>query len=190
VDFTTAWRRNTENHKVVLYKNRWTASLYCFLHLPPISIALAIMALNFMGTRVGTTVDPTWSTGLQFCAKLHEVLMQTSLAAIVLSFIRSELLRDSLPLGTVFAPVQTTFISYLWSLEFWSGFSRDRVRDPRKLLLLLSIFGTLVLSVLVGPSSAVAMIPRNINQTVSVTYFSDQPPLYPQSIGARHEPVE
>ncbi|KAK5095796.1 hypothetical protein LTS08_007931 [Lithohypha guttulata] len=186
----TAWKRHHEGAKIAVYNDRVTASLFSWLHIPPLCIAVAIITINLVGRRIGQTLDPTLSTGLQFCAKLHEVLMQTSLAAITLGLVRRELLGNGLPLGTIFAPAQTTFISYLWSLEYWAAITSVGLGSIRIVFLLCSLFASMILAGLVGPSSAIAMIPRTINQTMfNVHYFSDLPLTYPMSIGHDHQPL-
>ena len=155
--------KSTEEPKVAIYKDRKAALLHACLHLVPMSAALALMILNIRSYFVGG-ISPTKVTALQFSAKLLEILMQASLAAILFGLVRHELVGGrNLPLGSILAPLHITDISYLWSLNHWGSLTSQDPRGWRKLSLLVIIPATIILAALVGPSSAVLMIPRPIS---------------------------
>ena len=98
---------------------------------------------------------------LQLTAKLHELTMQASLAAVVFGYVRDQLaLGEGIPFGAVFAGLHIKEISFFWSREFW-GAMRSKYPDLRRRLelMLLLVIGTL-LGVSVGPSSAIVLKPR------------------------------
>ncbi|OAL52091.1 hypothetical protein IQ07DRAFT_642966 [Pyrenochaeta sp. DS3sAY3a] len=101
------------------------------------------------------------TTALQFVAKLHELLMQTSITEILICIIRMHLVHHYVPLGALKASVQATHISYLWSLDFMSIITSRVLRGWRKVLFAVMIPILIVLTALVGPSSAILMIPRS-----------------------------
>jgi hypothetical protein len=95
-------------------------------------------------------------------AKFHELLMQVSIVEIVLCIVRSEATRVFVPLGALSGAVQTTQLSYLWSLDFLSMFTSDAFRGRiwPKSGMVITIPALFMLTALVGPSSAILMIPE------------------------------
>lgn len=93
---------------------------------------------------------------LQFAAKVHELLMIGSLSAIVLHFVRKFLVGvKGLPFGLLTAGYSVGSTEYIFSKAFWgSGFNRVFWT-----LSILLIFCTLLANLL-GPSSAIALIPN------------------------------
>lgn len=90
---------------------------------------------------------------LQLGAKLHELVMLSSLSFIVFHYMRKLLTgRNGIPFGLVGAPYVTQSPATVVKQPFLVGF---RHSWPFGLLLVV----VCVLSVLVGPSSAIAMIP-------------------------------
>lgn len=87
--------------------------------------------------------------------------MIASLTTILFTSIRHDLMtRKGLPFGALFSGLQITQISYLWSLEFW-GLASSRNLTPRRRLRLVGLISFItILAATVGPSSAIAMIPR------------------------------
>jgi hypothetical protein len=109
---------------------------------------------------------------LQFAAKLHELTMQASLATILLTYIRYELTFGlGLPFGALFSGLQITQLSYLWSLEFWGSMSSTKFPIRRRLILLVAVLVIIFLAAIVGPASAVAMIPRLENWPAGRTHI-------------------
>jgi hypothetical protein len=162
--------KDAEEAKIAIRKNRLTAVLRALIHLVPIGGAVALIALNchqlFMGAYLNNI------SLLQFAAKLHELTMQASLAAIIFTYIRYELaLGIGLPFGALFSGLQITQVSYLWSREFWGSISSTKIPIRRRLSLLVVILITTLLAAIVGPASAVAMIPRLENWPAGRTHI-------------------
>lgn len=181
-----------EQRKVAVYRNRTVAIVHSVLHLVPLGGALSLVLLN--ATTTGFPVwryDPTWNTAIQFAAKSLEILIQASLADVYLSYVRHQLLESgSVPLGVLFGPLQTTHIAYLWSLDFWGTLTAGQLAIPRKVVLFLFSFSIIALAALVGPSSAVAMIPRPMATTTAryLVLFDELQTLLPQQVGFSNVP--
>ncbi|MCJ1268517.1 hypothetical protein MMC22_008405 [Lobaria immixta] len=94
-------------------------------------------------------------------AKAHELTIQASLAAIVFSLVRYEMvLGEGIPFGALFSGLQINQISYLWSMEFWGSTRSRHLSVQRKGRLLGVVFVSALLATASGPSSAVLLIPR------------------------------
>lgn len=90
---------------------------------------------------------------LQFAAKIHEILIVGSLAAILMHHIRNRLLgHRGIPLGLLGAGFQTSSVEYLFSSSLWSNVTTNWRFTS---VIALSI----VFANAVGPSSAILMIP-------------------------------
>ena len=135
------------------------ALLRALIHLVPVSVALCEIVLNWNTYYIGTT--PYSQATYQLLAKIHEIMMQASIAAVVFCCIRSELaLGSGIPFGLLFSGLQITQISYLWSMEFWASLTSGIPRTYRRYFLLLLIPLSILLATVCGPSSAVLLVPR------------------------------
>lgn len=178
----TKWRANKEESKVVLYSSRKTAALSLLHHLLPLAGALALIVLNWHTKYIGI-VSATVSTTIQFAAKFLEVLMQSSLAVILLDIIKRMVVSsEAIPLGSFLAPYRLTDLSFLWSLEYWGAATSAHPRRFRKIVVVLVVPAVFVLAALLGPSTAVAMIPRLIQAPVarSLIFLGISDTLYPK----------
>jgi hypothetical protein len=119
--------------------------------------AIALIILNCTTYFVG---DFNHSTGLQFAAKLHELLIQAAIADVLFTFVRIQATGGYIHLGALVAPINALQVSYLWSLEFWSTVPSQAMARYQKFLFMAFVPLLVILGALVGPSSAVAMIPR------------------------------
>ena len=100
-----------------------------------------------------SSVRNTQLKAWQLAAKIHEILMLTSLSFVVFYNMRKILIgRNGIPFGLVSAPYMTGSPSMLIKGSFWAG-SRRHWRFGALLILVC------VLSVVLGPSSAMLMIP-------------------------------
>jgi hypothetical protein len=159
-----------EHAKIAVHKNRLTSVLRALIHLVPVCVAVTLIALNCHQLYLGPYLNNI--SLLQFAAKLHELIMQASLAAILLTYIRYELaLGVGLPFGALFSGLLITQISYLWSLEFWGSISSTKIPIRRRLSLLVVILIIILLAATVGPASALAMIPRLENWPAGRTHI-------------------
>lgn len=180
----TSWNSDTECRKVAMYHSRRIAASHILLHFLPLGGATILLVLQWTKYWIG--IDTNISTFLQFVAKLHELIMQASLVEIFVCIIRTQLVNGYVPLGALSAATQPTQLSYLWSLEFVSIFTSSAVRGWRRTLFMLAIPFLLVLTSLVGPSSAILMIPRpdtpHVIQDVIMYILRSNQDLYPSSL--------
>ena len=148
-----------ESTKVAMSQDRFVALLRTLIHIVPVGVALCEIVLNWNTYYVGTA---TYSQATyQLLAKIHEIMMQASIAAVVFCCIRSEMaLGSGIPFGLLFSGLQITQISYLWSMEFWASLTSGLRRTCRRYFLLLLIPMSILLATVCGPSSAVLLIPR------------------------------
>ena len=91
----------------------------------------------------------------------------------------------SVPLGSLFAPLQMTSISYLWSLELWGSATSPCLHKWQRAILLVFTCAMIVLAALVGPSGALLMIPRPITtfKLQFLLFFDNATTLFPRKVG-------
>ncbi|OAG42542.1 hypothetical protein AYO21_03127 [Fonsecaea monophora] len=177
----TKWKGQKEEPKVVLYKHRGIAILGILTQAASLGGVLTLLILNVKTLFIGS-LSTSAVTAFQFAAKLLELLMQASLAVVLLDVIRWQIVRNQdLPLGGLVAPLRIADVSYLWSLELWGSLTSKTWRGYRKAYLGLLIFGTVVLAALVGPSGAVALVPRQITHSTAeyLNILNPQDNLFP-----------
>lgn len=161
-----------EEKKIPLQQNRLSAIIKCSIHVLPLAAALLLVIFNLKqyyigGELAGTSGQDTEKlAGLQFAAKLHELLMIASLGVIVFTKVRQELVSiRGLPYGAVFAACQIDSIATLWSMEFWAMIfdaweHKKGHAKTQKWFLVALVAVCVILGVSVGPSTAVLMRPR------------------------------
>lgn len=121
---------NRERRKIAIHRSRVVAAMYSSLHVTPLAGAIALLVLQWTNYWVSTTDD--YSSMLQFAAKGLELAMQASIIEILLGLIRTGLVDDLLPLGTLSAAIQPTQLSFLWSLDYLSCFRSQAFRSWQK----------------------------------------------------------
>lgn len=163
----SSWKTKDENRKVAIYSSRCMAILHGLIHIVPFTGALTLLVLFWMKYFIGPAFGGT--TALQFVAKLHELLMQVSIANISLSVVRALAIKHYVPLGVLSGAAHTKALSYLWSLDFWATVRARGFHGWHKILFLCSFPLLLLLTALVGPSAAVLMIPRPDQRYVNAT---------------------
>ena len=145
--------------KVAIRKSYTIAILRGIIHVLPISFALAEIILNWNTYYVGAF--PYNQAVYQLLAKIHEILIQASLATVILAYLRHELaFGNGLPLGALVSGLQISQFAYLWSMEFWGTIRSATLTAWRKVKLLIVIITCFTVAILAGPSSAVLLIPR------------------------------
>ena len=149
----------------MLFKKSYRLSLLgCLVHLLPLLMTIFVLQLNFRNvywTGVNTPNLNARLNALQFAAKLHEILINASIASILISTVRDRLSNEGIPLGSLISSYEISHIGCLWSLSFWGGilatpsksFLRHRVHS-----IILSI--SIILVVITGPLTAIALIPK------------------------------
>ena len=151
--------RLQEPTKIVISRSRTIAIFRNTIHLLPVGGAIAAIHLNSRGLYIGASLKNL--NALQFAAKVHELTMIASLTHILITMIREEMiLGDGLPFGALLSGLQTSQLSYLWSMEFWGSIKAPSMTGWRKLRLIVMIVSCVSLAATVGPSSAIALIPR------------------------------
>ncbi|KAK4194938.1 hypothetical protein QBC40DRAFT_317755 [Triangularia verruculosa] len=156
--------------------------LHVWVHIIPTAATAVLLWLNLrpQGYYIAawlpgpdSTEDRTKLAWFQFAAKLHEVTIIASLNTAVWDMIRYRLVYKPLgvPLGLLWAGSAFTEIKFLFSKEFHGIWRMDY--GKRAKLFVFSIFFLFCLVAnLVGPSSAVLMIPQNRTWPVAEYNFS------------------
>ena len=159
------------------------------MHLIPIIITLAVLQLSFRTVywsdleELSSAQNSILNT-LQIVAKIHEICIVASLSEIVLHKIRWDLTgKEGVPFGLVTSGYQISSITYLWSWQFWGGIFENDLRRSYSRRIRLFILVTLasVTAVLVGPASAVSIIPRLDVWDVSFPYLGSATTFIPNS---------
>ncbi|KAH6951456.1 hypothetical protein DER45DRAFT_648343 [Fusarium avenaceum] len=150
--------------------SRKVALARCGVHILPSAVSIILITINLLGYFIGDELqgfqdgDSIKLGILQVCAKVQELLVVSSLSAVIFHVLRSELVfGPGLPLGLMGAGFKFTSLSFFWSSEFWGSVRYKQAPRRRKIFIfgLLAISG--VLAVLAGPTSAVLMIPRELD---------------------------
>lgn len=146
-----------EEPKIVLQRG-WSLGKYR-IHIVALIATGIVVGFNFSNRhawdqgRLRKLTDDEAINALQFVAKLHEIIIVGSLSSILLHHIRRRLFGPKgIPLGLLSSGYQSSSAEYLCSKEFWSSFRNNKI-----LTIILCI--SIVYTNMVGPSSAVALIP-------------------------------
>lgn len=148
------------------HRERWLNVLYCLPHMVPLAVTITILILNARGVYWQDLGRPNQNTilqALQYAAKGHELTMAASLTAIIVHQIQYDLSSPKgVSLGFLTAGFRLSDPLFVCTREFLGG-AMARVHaegisrfSALTYLLVLGVTLTLV----VGPSSAIAMIPR------------------------------
>jgi len=132
---------------------------------------IVLVTLNMLNYYIGghlNSAQPDHDTerlaGLQFGAKIHELLLLASIGTILWTYIRRSLLRhgsdseNGLPFGSMFAGLGIDSINFLWSLEFWSVVVNKQYKGLKKWRLVFAIFVCCIFGASIGPASAIVSI--------------------------------
>ncbi|KAL8651248.1 MAG: hypothetical protein Q9210_003366 [Variospora velana] len=180
------WKATIETPKVAVKTSHGALLLANIVHLPAILISSTLLYLSFAttyGVDYSNPYSKTILNGLQFVSKFHEITITTSLTAIVLHRIHYSLMKQSgVPLGFLASAYQLGAFNYLVSAEFWgAATAKFRYKFSTWLPLWLLIAVSSVLASIVGPSSAILMIPRldwwQLNNPLNHTSISTFLPL-------------
>ncbi|EAS34724.3 uncharacterized protein CIMG_00078 [Coccidioides immitis RS] len=155
-----------ERRKVVLARSRPKALWHFLLfHAVPLGVALFLIVFNIKTYFYGT--DGSTVNLLQFAAKAHEVLMQASILTVMIAYIQYLLTNKfAIPFGAIFSVYHIGNIAYLMSPEFFASLTTPWLSVAMKIVFLLFIPFSIALASAVGPSSAIAMLPRFGNYTL------------------------
>jgi hypothetical protein len=155
---------------------------HCLLHIVPLGAATTLLVLRWSHYWMGDNRPD--ATTLQFVA-VSRTTHAGLIVEIMLFSIRSEVSQGFVPLGALSGAVQATQVSYLWSLDFLSIFTSNAFwgRVWQRMWILIGILSLRISTALVGPSSAVLMIPepgcpKKLMSTLNSSYdFAVQPNL-------------
>jgi hypothetical protein len=152
-----------EGTKVVLNGSArlWSSAV----HILPMLTSVFLVYMNldrwFWFDESGRQIDPFWianlRNGLQLVAKLHEILVVLSLSALTLNAFKRQLVGSRLPIGLLTGAYRVGDIPYLFGASLWSSIRR-RFRFAILLGLFLAI--NTITATLVGPASAILMVPE------------------------------
>lgn len=143
---------------------RWKILARCTIHIPPTIISVALLLLNYYTIYFddpGASHQNLLFNGLQFAAKVHEILIVASLSAVAINYIQYELVHSSgkgLSLGGVLAGFQLNNLSSVVNAGLWSKSLTKGFRVRRLLFALIVVFLMTMVAV-VGPSSAILILP-------------------------------
>ncbi|KAK1963818.1 hypothetical protein LY78DRAFT_739541 [Colletotrichum sublineola] len=163
---STATRRSLDP-KPVVRRSLWRFFNGWVIHVPALLLTVGVTVLSqqrvfwyppsgIQNERIKLTADDL-NNFLQLPAKMHEFLIVASLSAIGLSIFRRRLIGGGVRLGFLTGGYRVGDLEYLVSPAFWrQGFGGFGSWDV--LLAAYFVFAT-ILSALVGPASAILLIP-------------------------------
>jgi hypothetical protein len=175
-----------EQPKAVLTTSFRTALARCSIHLAPVAIQASLLYVNLGGgLYIGPGLDspakdPIFLALFQVAAKILETLCVASLGAVVLGAFRHELIHEGVPIGLLGSPIWFSNISCFWSAEFLTSIphffeswqSMLFWRFWRKLGFFMLLVLVIAISAVIGPSSAVLLLPRDQTMPAGgTTYF-------------------
>lgn len=155
-----------EQKKVVLVHDLRSSCYASLLHILPVTASILLTVFNWNGFYIGgelsgpTGEDSLKFLGLQFAAKMLELMSMASLSCILFYLVRRQLLDDhGLPFGAVTSGFEFSRISLLWSKEFIATCSTKFGTMQSKAFLVATIIVFTLLGASIGPSAAVASQP-------------------------------
>ena len=153
-----------EEPKELLVKGFGSSVLQCSVHLLPLGITAFVLQLNFRNVYWGFIRTANLNALLdafQFAAKLYEVLICASLVSMTIHMSRLRLSDTGVPLGSLISSYDINKVSCLWSSAFWAGLFASPTRSLWQHRLCSLMLGlSLILTAIVGPCTAIALIPR------------------------------
>ncbi|KAI9742975.1 MAG: hypothetical protein M1818_003270 [Claussenomyces sp. TS43310] len=154
-----------EEKKIAVVVDLRSACYVSLLHLIPTSASVVLLVFNWRGYYIGGELsgpvgeDNLKFLGLQFAAKMLELLTMASLSTILFALVRRQLISNSVPLGAVTAGFKFDKISLLWSKEFVATCATRFSTSGQKFLLIATVIIFTILGATIGPSAAVAVQP-------------------------------
>lgn len=151
------------------------------IHLMPLGMAGILLWLNFAkvywfapsGLGSGFLHMPANEVmnSLQLAAKLYEIFVIASLAAITLKCFKRRLVQDGIPFGMLSGAYRVGDLLYLLDSRFWVGWSYAR-------WLAVLFIGNTLLATLVGPASAILIVPGLMWYRLPGAFSNMRPPLF------------
>ncbi|KAH0373823.1 hypothetical protein KCU65_g355, partial [Aureobasidium melanogenum] len=151
------WKKKEEQPKIALYTGWVSVSTGLLVHILPLAASITLIYLNVAAYFIGNHVS---TLTFQFLAKFLELLAQASLGSAVFVYLRALYTGSgSVPFGALFAGLQITSVSYLWSLEFAGVVTSKSFKRTKKCVFLLLIPLSVAIAAGIGPSFAIALTP-------------------------------
>lgn len=192
------WTKTSEQHRAFTASRKSALREIILVHLLPVAATISILQLSFFSVYwADSTKYHSFNeilNSLQYASKALELLIAFSIYRIILHRTRYLMVYSALPLGFLAVGYEPSLLSVL-SPEFWlclrpsaGGYSRW-IRETLPSICLITICVTLLL--VVGPSSAVAILPNldwwrvNPFKNVRVSVWarpSDGQPLWPTNL--------
>ncbi|KAH6892453.1 hypothetical protein B0T10DRAFT_605187 [Thelonectria olida] len=178
----THFSRDREEPPKVLISTSWKQALArSAIHVLPASVSITLMAVNIQGYFIGSELQGHQNQDalklglLQVAAKTQELLIVSSLAAVIFHVLRAELMfGQGLPLGLVVSGWSFTQISYFWSAEFWGGVISNETTPKgrgRRVFVTSLVLISGILAIMAGPAAAVLMVPRTMEWAIGGGIF-------------------
>lgn len=148
-----------EQTKIAIRKSRSAALLRASVHVVPVGIAIWEVTLNWNTYYVGSTALRL--VYYQIAGKAHEMMIQASLATIIFSYVRHQMvLGNGIPFGALFSGLQINQVSYLWSMEFWGSVVSNHLSGWKRISTMVFISVCFILAAVAGTSSVILLTPR------------------------------
>jgi hypothetical protein len=152
---------DVEPAKIFIRRGRWAALKHASYFLPPLLFAKGLLVINLWGLYINK--EHEWFASLQYVAKLHEVWCQSSIATVLMTYVRHQLITyDDMPFASLFVPAQTAQLPYPFSTEFLGTLTGGALKGGRRLQFISLVLVSLIISATIGPSSAIAITPRSM----------------------------
>jgi hypothetical protein len=166
-----------EKQKVVIRHDLGSAVYLSLLHIIPVSVSITFIYLAWNGYYIGkelsgkTSQDGLKLLGLQFAAKILELLAMSSLSIIMFALLREYLILDALPFGALGIGFNFSKIQVLWSKEFVATCTANFSSPKKRFLLITAIVVFAIIGATVGPATATAAQPVLQNWPAGGTEF-------------------
>ena len=169
LDRQIATDSSKELEKIAIKQSRFRVLLRVLALLVPVGLSFAILQLSWRHIYWRNSNHNPRAISedlaiLQIAAKAHEVLMVLSLSDLVLHFLRQQVSSaQGLPFGLFTSAYQVALGSQPISYGFFHGICSSFQRPSlkwRQLALAIFLLVSTLLGLAVGPSSAIALIPR------------------------------
>lgn len=148
-----------EQTKIAIRKSRSAALLRASVRVVTVGIAIWEVTLNWNTNYLGSTAF--WLVYNQIAAKAHEMTIQASLATIIFSYVRHQMvLGNGIPFGALFSGLQINQLSHLWSMELWGSVVSNHLSSWKRISTMVFISVCFILAAVTGPSSAILLIPH------------------------------
>ncbi|KAK4031215.1 hypothetical protein C8A01DRAFT_42302 [Parachaetomium inaequale] len=158
----------------------WTS----LVHLLPLAISVVLITINVQrwywfheDNREVSMWNQTDINGirnvLQLAAKVYELLVIASLGALTLKVFKRRLVESHLSLGLLTGAYRVGDVPYIFSGRFWMALGESGSGG-----LLLLVFVNTILATLVGPASAILLVPELDWYAFPDAFGNAEPPVF------------